>query len=547
MDAGVGAISAAAQVNGAPACSPVPFASPAAAALPAASAPASSTLVEGDDELRSVLRRIFKQYDATGDGSVSVGELRGILSAASVDMSSDDVAKIVQDADTDSSGSLEFEEFYAALCKQLNGSSDGGGENGSDALVGGGLLSIVRESSSFFNFSFNPLKWVPVMVFASAPAAAPPVATTATATAAPAAKQGGNATAMRLGRCARSAPSSYRLTTSAPSLSSSSLSSCVPRISSPSSVRSRQSLVSEALLREHNAQLGVATRADESARRARREELHEAFLDRQHARVRRFRTQERNRQARVEQVRELKRQSGAALKLELEKSWNDVQRRNAKQAANVSLQVQQARQAKQAEMELRQQEHRKKGQQIAVQAQVDRARRREDSLRTVRSQEQAAKEFAERVKFETRPEVRQETREYFQAQRNAICASERETQEEHRWRRGEAEIEYLSRALSKVYEVGWTDRNAVTSRVRLAERRKQDADGVRALLSAEIKRKRRNESLLERQRRQQHDAIMQERAVPMATGPASLQIKQQDVQVKPIRENLKARSRAWRG
>ena len=46
-------------------------------------------------------------------------------------------------------------------------------------------------------------------------------------------------------------------------------------------------------------------------------------------------------------------------------------------------------------------------------------------MTTIRLQEQAARDFAARVRYETRPDVRNETREFFQAQRDDTCAEEK--------------------------------------------------------------------------------------------------------------------------
>ena len=73
--------------------------------------------------------------------------------------------------------------------------------------------------------------------------------------------------------------------------------------------------------------------------------------------------------------------------------------------------------------------------QVGAAAKVERAKRREDNLATVRKQEQQAKDYAAQVRFETRPDVRRVTREHFKARRDYVCEKERQKQEQDRQER----------------------------------------------------------------------------------------------------------------
>ena len=79
----------------------------------------------------------FAKFDVSGDGRVSIGELRGILSAANVTLSAEKIRDIVSAADADGSDSLDFEEFYGALRKQLGQAAARGDAVGGARFEGG--------------------------------------------------------------------------------------------------------------------------------------------------------------------------------------------------------------------------------------------------------------------------------------------------------------------------------------------------------------------------------------------------------------------------
>ena len=476
----------------------------AAAVLPTSATAPAPAPTEEDGGLREALLPIFAKFDVSGDGRVSIGELRGILSAANVTLSAEKIRDIVSAADADGSDSLDFEEFYGALRKQL-GQAAARGDAVGGARFEGGLLSVVSDTGGLLNFSFNPLKWLPIAMFAAPappPAASPEPATGTRST-----------SAASGGRRPLSAPPSRRCAAGSLRQASAGCGSG----SAALSVRSRASVQSEALVRQRNAGLAESMRAAEQAHRAQRQERDEAFLDRQHARVRRFRQQERRRQLEVEATRERRRKGGNEMRAQLEQAWRHAQRLEA--ARKVDVRVQEARQRKRAESEERHRERERTASVVALQAQQERSRRRDESLSTVRRQEQAARDFARHVKYETRPEVRRESRDFFRAQRDARGEEERAKKLEDRYQRGWDHFEFLAGAATRVSDVGLTDRNAAQSRTRLAEQRRQDADEMRVLLSSEQRRKRRNELMHERQIRERHDAAMLERETPLVAPP----------------------------
>ena len=92
------------------------------------------------------VREIFDQFDTDGSGTVSTDELLRLITACNLDMSAEDVAKMVEEVDADGSGEVEFDEFYASLEKQQASGN------------GGGLLTVTTAAGSLFGW-LNPATW----------------------------------------------------------------------------------------------------------------------------------------------------------------------------------------------------------------------------------------------------------------------------------------------------------------------------------------------------------------------------------------------------
>lgn len=281
------------------------------------------------------------------------------------------------------------------------------------------------------------------------------------------------------------------------------------------SVRSKQSVAAETMMRERSAQLADAVVAESQAIKEVRAKRQEEFLSRQQSRIAAFRQQEHHdTPAAIEALQRVKREVGVEMRHELQKAYQRVQRRNQKRADETAALVKDARRGKEAETQARKKLERQRAELIAAQAQVERRRRREESLATVRKQEQAAADFAARVRFETRPDVRHETREFFQAQRDALCASERDQQQANRRRREAQQKQFFERAWETITGVQSEEDASIRARGELVERRRRDADGVRSQLLAERRRKQRIADKLAKSLRERHDAVIDNRFDP---------------------------------
>jgi len=162
-----------------------------------------------------------------------------------------------------------------------------------------------------------------------------------------------------------------------------------------------------------------------------------------------------------------------------------------------------ARRAKQSAVRARNQAEREHAEVIGQEAKVARAQRREQNKATVRAEEQAARDFAAKTRYETRPEVRQDSAEHFQAKRDQLAEEARQKAEEARLKAQAQRQAYLASA-SRVHEaVGRLHADSHASRQGLKEQRRQEAMDVRTKMEAERQRK----AQLDEQRRQTKQAL----------------------------------------
>jgi Ca2+-binding EF-hand superfamily protein len=61
------------------------------------------------------VRKLFQQFDDGGDDKIDLVEIRAIVEKIDPSISAEDVAVIFQKTDTDSSGAIDFDEFFAAI------------------------------------------------------------------------------------------------------------------------------------------------------------------------------------------------------------------------------------------------------------------------------------------------------------------------------------------------------------------------------------------------------------------------------------------------
>ena len=143
------------------------------------------------------------------------------------------------------------------------------------------------------------------------------------------------------------------------------------------------------------------------------------------------------------------------------------------------------------------------------------------------------------MRYETRPEVRKETRDFFQAQRDAVYDRERIKQAEHRRTKGNQKDRFLERQTETIREVRGVD-YALTSEAqnKLAQKRRQQAAAMRRQLRSHEERRRQNAEEHEREVREKHEDVIQQRFDPRHE-PEWMD------EALAMRQSLKARSQAW--
>lgn len=75
--------------------------------------------VKLDDEQIAELREIFRSFDRNNDGSLTQLELGSLLRALGLKPSADQLETLIQKADTNSNGLVEFSEFVALVSPEL--------------------------------------------------------------------------------------------------------------------------------------------------------------------------------------------------------------------------------------------------------------------------------------------------------------------------------------------------------------------------------------------------------------------------------------------
>lgn len=126
---------------------------------------------------------------------------------------------------------------------------------------------------------------------------------------------------------------------------------------------------------------------------------------------------------------------------------------------------------------------------IGLAAQKARAERKEETKATVRREEQAAKDYAAKVRYETRPEVREEGASFFQALRTEAAENARQKAQVERedvLRARDAYQQMASKVKSSVDELHAASH---ASRAELLEKRRSDAYDLKERLNAERERK----------------------------------------------------------
>merc|ERR1712142_1141218 len=77
---------------------------------------AARFLVEEDEEaLKKELKEAFRIYDKEGNGYISTDTLKEILKELDNKLSDEDIDNIIEEADEDGSGTLDFDEFMEMM------------------------------------------------------------------------------------------------------------------------------------------------------------------------------------------------------------------------------------------------------------------------------------------------------------------------------------------------------------------------------------------------------------------------------------------------
>ena len=462
-----------------------------------------------DDKLRASLHQVFNQFDTDGSGLISMDELESILKLAKIDQDPTKLARMMREADTDGSGEIDFEEFYWSLKAQLEA---GGGSSS-------GLLSVV----SVFDW-FNPLKW-----FAAESQSTEGTSEshgTGAGTSSPGPSQ--ESTALQ-----RRSPVKPRLDVVAARNGADAKEKeeeMQRRSQRAATVRTTRAVYSECELRKANAQMAEEQRQAERQMRDFVLDQHKLFLERQRIRIAATTQQKLDVLRAIEAHNQVKRETGSEMRIAVQAAYQQVQQANhayVKKQAGVALH---ARRVKKAATAARKEEEKRNATVIACKAQVERQQRREDALATVRKQEREAREFAERVKFETRPEVRELTRDYFQARRDAVYAEEKNRQHVNHFVRSEQRNTFLQKQGEVVAQIRAID--TIGTQRKIHEKKHNEADEVREQLRNEFDRKHHSDLMHWREVESHHDTMMQARFDP-------------DGSPVDMRETFRARSRSW--
>ena len=67
------------------------------------------------------MRKVFEKFDHDASGTISADELRAMLRDLDIKMAQAEVQKILNDADVDGTGLIDFDEFVSIVEKELEG------------------------------------------------------------------------------------------------------------------------------------------------------------------------------------------------------------------------------------------------------------------------------------------------------------------------------------------------------------------------------------------------------------------------------------------
>lgn len=495
---------------------------------------------------RGKVREVFDAFDTDGSGTVSTDELQRLITACGLDITEDDIDKIVEEADVDGSGEVEFDEFYECLKKQ-------------QASGSGGLLTVAGAAGSMFGW-LNPGNW-----FAASEESTAATSTSASPT--PPQQRARAPPPPRPRPLAIQPPPGVR----SRSPGASSERRAFPTPKSPQvtdrsfhwrgseserqhggsrekvydTVRSKAAVLSAWLVLQQNKQQAEEQRQMENEMRETLRKQQQHFLEKQQQRIKRFEQDEIASRISQEKFKATKRAVGLEMRKELAVQHEEVQVKNRAYVKVMAEKTRDVRRAKRIEIAERHKRAAETARETGIQAQIERRRHREEALATVRKQEQAAKDYAANVRFETRPEVRKDTRDFFQAQRNAVCAEERLQQQRDKLVQEQIRQQFLEKTAQRVADVKHTREMIQQKRLKLVQKSRQEAERVKRQLQEERERNLRNAHNVERVIKQQHDVVIDQRYNPRESGSMEVESILREQGSLDIRSSVKRQSQQW--
>ena len=258
---------------------------------------------------------------------------------------------------------------------------------------------------------------------------------------------------------------------------------------------------------EANLNQAATMRAEAEAAKNWFEKQQREFLEGQYEKVLRGHEQAVVKAEALELLKRKKRNMGTTMRAHLERKWSEEKQRKKDFVERSHSVVFEARKKKQVAVRARKLAEQEHAIQIGEAAKILRAERKEQAKATVREQEIAAREYTARIRYETRPEVREESHDLFQQQRNAAAEAARKKLDKERRDVMKQREKYLDSASQVKSHVAALHRSTQRSRDNLAETRRQEAQQLRQALEAERQRKAKLEEARKQEKKSMHDEI----------------------------------------
>lgn len=415
---------------------------------------------------REALRKAFDAFDADGSGHIDKEEMLQMIRKLKLNMSLPQIHRLVAESDPDGNGTIDFNEFEVVIRKQLR--AGGNGVN---------LAGVVEEADSAFGW-LNPLSWVGSDM--NAPATSP-------------SRRSRSQTAP-LSSAARSkrraASASTRSSTTA------TMRSQIPHM------KRTQYAVGEA-----NHQAAAEIREAAAVNRAWAEQQQASFLLGQHQKVLEGHKQTIIRVEAQEALALSKVQEGLQMRAQLAREAALAQRKERELVERTHGTVFVARKKKKNEVRARVQAEREEATAIHEAAKVARAERREHAKVTIKQQAKAVHKHTAKVRYETRPELRKEGADLFEARRHAVAEEGRQRAERERRYIHAQRQAYLQSVTDLRHQVLERRDASRQSREALVEARRVDAEHIRSQLEEARRRKEKSDEMLRNNTQALHDEV----------------------------------------